>query len=149
MESAYHGDRKSCSTRLEISTPGDKISFRGRKNFVSHSKIAILDDDLPESKVFWQYASLDYANWWRGQPMESAYHGDRKSCSTQLEISTPVCRLYSSPGARTRVADAIAYGHPFAQKGITFRSIIRITYMTPIRNRHSEAPVAHLLPQTI
>ncbi|MQL77811.1 hypothetical protein Taro_010209 [Colocasia esculenta] len=31
--------------------------------------------------------------------------------------------------------------------GITFRSFIRIAYKTPIRNRHSEAPVAPLLPQ--
>ncbi|MQL85179.1 hypothetical protein Taro_017696 [Colocasia esculenta] len=34
-------------------------------------------------------ASLDYANRWWGQHTESAYHGDRKSCSTRLEISTP------------------------------------------------------------
>ncbi|MQL84103.1 hypothetical protein Taro_016626 [Colocasia esculenta] len=57
MESAYHGNRKSCSTWLEISTPSrgcDKTSFRGQKTFASHSEIAILADDLPDSKVFWQ-----------------------------------------------------------------------------------------------
>ncbi|MQL90077.1 hypothetical protein Taro_022664, partial [Colocasia esculenta] len=48
--SACHGDRKLCSTRRENSSPGDKTSFRGRKTFVSHSKIAIPADDLPISK---------------------------------------------------------------------------------------------------
>ncbi|MQM23132.1 hypothetical protein Taro_056194 [Colocasia esculenta] len=33
---------------------GDKMSFRGQKTFFSHSEIAILADDLPYSKVFWQ-----------------------------------------------------------------------------------------------
>ncbi|MQL71893.1 hypothetical protein Taro_004186, partial [Colocasia esculenta] len=49
----------------------------------------------------------------------------------------------------SRVADAIAYGHPFAQTGITFRSVIGISYKTPIRNRHSEAPVVLLLSLAI
>ncbi|MQM22843.1 hypothetical protein Taro_055900 [Colocasia esculenta] len=60
-------------------------------------------------------ASLDYANRWRGQHTESAYHGDRKSCSTRLEISTPAKEL-----------------------GITFRQGIGITYVTTDRKRHSE-----------
>ncbi|MQL93786.1 hypothetical protein Taro_026442 [Colocasia esculenta] len=34
----------------------------------------------------------------------------------------PVWRPNSSPGARSQAADAIAYGHRFAQTGITFRS---------------------------
>ncbi|MQL78356.1 hypothetical protein Taro_010787 [Colocasia esculenta] len=50
----------------------------------------------------------------------------------------PVRRPNSSPGARSQAADAIAYGHRFAQIGITFRSVIGIAYKTPIRNRHSE-----------
>ncbi|MQM07961.1 hypothetical protein Taro_040814, partial [Colocasia esculenta] len=45
--------------------------------------------------------------------------------------------------------DAMAYGHRFAQTGITFHSIIGITYKTPIRNRQSEALDAPLLPQAI
>ncbi|MQM17266.1 hypothetical protein Taro_050235 [Colocasia esculenta] len=59
----------------------------------------------------------------------------------------PVRHPNSSPGAWSQAVDAIAYGHPFAQMCITFRSVIRITYKTPIRNRHSEAPIAPLLPQ--
>ncbi|MQL93938.1 hypothetical protein Taro_026592, partial [Colocasia esculenta] len=47
-------------------------------------------------------ASLDYANRWRGQHMEMAYHGDRKSCSTRLEISTPSCRY-----GCTNIADIV------------------------------------------
>ncbi|MQL70228.1 hypothetical protein Taro_002496, partial [Colocasia esculenta] len=61
----------------------------------------------------------------------------------------PVRRPNSSPGARSRAADPIAYGHPFTQRGITFCSVIRIAYNTPIRNRHSEAPVTPLFPQAI
>ncbi|MQM06957.1 hypothetical protein Taro_039788 [Colocasia esculenta] len=55
----------------------------------------------------------------------------------------------SSPGAWSWAADAIAYGHPFTQIGITFRSVIGIAYKTPILNWHSETPVALLLPQAI
>ncbi|MQM19929.1 hypothetical protein Taro_052945, partial [Colocasia esculenta] len=80
----------------------------------------------------------------------------------------PVRHPNSSPEAWSRTADAIAYGHPFAQMGITFRSIwehdhrryshplrfiptpsvkelgitfrpgIRIVYVTTIRNRYFE-----------
>ncbi|MQL96104.1 hypothetical protein Taro_028779 [Colocasia esculenta] len=61
----------------------------------------------------------------------------------------PVRRPNSSPGARSRAADAIAYGHPFVQTGITFRSVVGIAYKTPIRNRHSVVLDATLLPQAI
>ncbi|MQM05998.1 hypothetical protein Taro_038816, partial [Colocasia esculenta] len=100
--------------------------------------------------------SLDYANRWRSPHAEPPSHNDQKSCSTRHEISSPgrirrspVRRPNSSPGVRSRAADAITYGHPFAQTGITFRSVIRITYKTPIRNRHSEALNAPLLPQRL
>ncbi|MQM05826.1 hypothetical protein Taro_038647 [Colocasia esculenta] len=52
-----------------------------------------------------------------------------------------------SLGAWSWAADAIVYRHPFARTGITFRSVIRIAYKTPIRNWYSEMPVAPLLPQ--
>ncbi|MQM20956.1 hypothetical protein Taro_053986 [Colocasia esculenta] len=61
----------------------------------------------------------------------------------------PVRRQNSSPGARSLVADAIAYGHRIAQTSMTFRSVIRIACKTPIRNWHSEAIDASLLPQAI
>ncbi|MQM23378.1 hypothetical protein Taro_056442 [Colocasia esculenta] len=60
-----------------------------------------------------------------------------------------VRRRNSSPGARSQAADGIAYGHPFAQTGITFHSVIGIAYKTPIRNRHSEALDARLRPLAI
>ncbi|MQL68573.1 hypothetical protein Taro_000827 [Colocasia esculenta] len=115
---------------------------------------------MGEIQKYWKIlfsVSLDYANRWRGQHTESACHGDRKSCSAQHEISStgrryrrfPVRRPNSSPGAWSRAADAIPYRHPFAQTGITFRSVIEIAYKTPIWNRHSEAPVAPLLPLAI
>ncbi|MQM22889.1 hypothetical protein Taro_055948, partial [Colocasia esculenta] len=55
----------------------------------------------------------------------------------------------SSSGARSQAADAIAYGHRFAQTGITFRSFIGIAYKIPIRNRHSEELDAPLVSQEI
>ncbi|MQL94798.1 hypothetical protein Taro_027444, partial [Colocasia esculenta] len=58
-------------------------------------------------------------------------------------------RPNSSPGAGSRAADAIAYGHPFPQTSISFSSVIGIAYKTPIRNRHSETLIAPLLPQAI
>ncbi|MQM14869.1 hypothetical protein Taro_047805 [Colocasia esculenta] len=59
--------------------------------------------------------SLDYANRWRSPHAEPPSHSDRKSCSTPREISSPAKEL-----------------------GITFRTGIRIAYVTTIRNRHSE-----------
>ncbi|MQL96473.1 hypothetical protein Taro_029166, partial [Colocasia esculenta] len=108
----------------------------------------------------------------RGSPTPSASDSDRKLCSTRRENSSPgrrygciniadivnpsgrirrfpVRRPNSSPGAWSRAADAITYGHPFAQTGKPFRSVIRIAYKTPIWNRHSEAYVAPFLPQAI
>ncbi|MQL73874.1 hypothetical protein Taro_006201, partial [Colocasia esculenta] len=72
-------------------------------------------------------------------------HFDPVGKRLHLEISGPA--LNSSLGAWSLAVDAIAYGHLFAQMGITFRSVIRITYKTTIRNRHSETPDAPLLPK--
>ncbi|MQL68528.1 hypothetical protein Taro_000834 [Colocasia esculenta] len=71
---------------------------------------------------------------------------DTSTRSAQNRIRRfPVRRPNSSLGEWSRAADAIAYGHPFAQTGRTFRSVVEIAYKTPNRNRHSEAPVAPLL----
>ncbi|MQL87072.1 hypothetical protein Taro_019607 [Colocasia esculenta] len=56
-----------------------------------------------------------------------------------------VCCPNSTLEACSRDGNAFAYGHPFAQTGITFSSVIGITYKTPIRNRHSETLIAPLL----
>ncbi|MQM07687.1 hypothetical protein Taro_040533 [Colocasia esculenta] len=111
--------------------------------------------------------SLDHVNPGQSNHTESACHGDQKLCSTQRENSCPAMRSKPpassqsrigtstwsaqgqirrfpvrrpnfSPGAWSRAADAIAYGHPIAQTGITFRSVIGIAYKTSIRNRHSK-----------
>ncbi|MQL75585.1 hypothetical protein Taro_007948 [Colocasia esculenta] len=143
------------------------MSFRGRKTFVSHSKIVIPDDDLPVSKptisLFPRFSgnnvSLDFVNPWRGNHTELACHGDRKLCSTRPENCSPGCKYGCTNiadiiqrfsvrhpnfplGAWSRAAVAIAYGHPFAQMGITFRSVIGIAYKTLMQNWHSEALVA-------
>ncbi|MQM23002.1 hypothetical protein Taro_056063, partial [Colocasia esculenta] len=74
-------------------------------------------------------------------------HFDPVGKRSHSEISGPVQN--SSPGAWPRAVDAIAYGHLFAQRGITFRSVIRIAYKTTLRNRHIETPDARLLPKAI
>ncbi|MQM14349.1 hypothetical protein Taro_047286, partial [Colocasia esculenta] len=165
-KSAYHGDRKSCTTRLEISTPAKElgITFRSgigiayvttirnrhsetvdraliswnsipglkfhrgaiayktpirnrhletpvapllpqviRRHFGVEKpsfrtlKLRFQPTISPIPRFSGSSASLDYANRWRGQHTESAYHGDRKSCSTRLKISTQVQDM----GART------------------------------------------------
>ncbi|MQL86806.1 hypothetical protein Taro_019354 [Colocasia esculenta] len=117
---------------------GDKMSFWGRKTFVSHSEIAILAGDLPDSKdsdicspaigtarkapiqnrhldpVGTSSASLDYANRWRAQHTEWAYHGDRKSSSTRLEISTRG-RRYGCTNIAGIVTPTV-YSHPFSER---------------------------------
>ncbi|MQL90973.1 hypothetical protein Taro_023572 [Colocasia esculenta] len=120
-ESSYHGDRKSCSTRLEISTTGrTRIFVRSAIGTTRKAPIQNRHFDPPMISTIPKFsgssASLDYANRWRGHNTESAYHGDRKSCSTLLEISTPAKEL-----------------------GITFCPGIGIAYVTTTRNRHSES----------
>ncbi|MQM19150.1 hypothetical protein Taro_052150 [Colocasia esculenta] len=76
-------------------------------------------------------ASLDYANSWRAQHMEWAYHADWMSCSTRLEISTRA-RRYGC----TNIADIVP---PYAKElGITFLPGIGIADVTTIQNRHTE-----------
>ncbi|MQL82454.1 hypothetical protein Taro_014917, partial [Colocasia esculenta] len=73
----------------------------------------------------------------------------RGVCVLVHRLSYPLVRRpNSSSGAWSQAADAIAYGHPFAQTGITFRPVIQISCKTPIQNRHSKAPVTPLSLQT-
>ncbi|MQM15949.1 hypothetical protein Taro_048901 [Colocasia esculenta] len=75
--------------------------------------------------------SLDYANRWQSPYAEPPSHSDRKSCSTQREISSPG-RGYGCPN----IADIFT---PSAKElDITFRTGIGIAYVTTIRNRYSE-----------
>ncbi|MQL99278.1 hypothetical protein Taro_031999, partial [Colocasia esculenta] len=73
----------------------------------------------PTISLFPQFSarnvSLDHVNPWQGDHTESAYHGDRKLCSTRRKNSSPAKEL-----------------------GITFCPGIEIAYVTTIRNRHSE-----------
>ncbi|MQL76099.1 hypothetical protein Taro_008475 [Colocasia esculenta] len=66
-------------------------------------------------------------------------HFDPVGTRSDLEISGPVPKFIS--GSVVAGYDAIAYGHPLAQTGITFSSFIGIAYKAPIRNRNSEALV--------
>ncbi|MQM17041.1 hypothetical protein Taro_050006 [Colocasia esculenta] len=82
--------------------------------------------------------SLDYANRWRSQHTESACHGDRKPCLAQHEISS-TGRRYGC----TNIADIVTplpfIPTPSAKElARTFRPGIGISYVTTIRNRHSE-----------
>ncbi|MQM13153.1 hypothetical protein Taro_046078 [Colocasia esculenta] len=59
--------------------------------------------------------SLDDMNDWWGHNTESAYDDDRKLCSTRCKNSSPV-----------------------KEPGINFRPGVGVTYVTTIRNQHSQ-----------
>ncbi|MQM09882.1 hypothetical protein Taro_042761 [Colocasia esculenta] len=102
-EPPSHIDRKSCSTRREISSPGhgygcpniadtrlprlrESLAEPTRGAAQSHRSAVVFNstrDLLPSSD------SLDYANHWRSPHAEPPSHFDRKSCSTRCEISSP------------------------------------------------------------
>ncbi|MQL77792.1 hypothetical protein Taro_010210, partial [Colocasia esculenta] len=211
-KSPYHGDRNSCSTRLEIYTRGRRygctniadivtpyakelgITFRPSigiadvttirnlhsetvdrtlvsRNSVPGPKFAaertvdralVLRNSVPGPKFAAERVfsipivvpvgvGRGYLFARRSEPpARPHFRIGTSSRSAQGRIRTfPVWQPNSSPGAWSRAADAIAYGHPFAQTGITFRSVIRITCKTPTRNRHSEALVSPLSPQAM
>ncbi|MQM18152.1 hypothetical protein Taro_051139 [Colocasia esculenta] len=111
------------------------MSFRGRKTFVSHSKT------VRRTYLFAPRSEL---------PERPQFRIETSTRSAQGRIQRfSVWRPNFPPGKWSRATDAIAYGHPFAQTGITFRSVIKIAYQTTIQNRHSEALFAPLSPQAI
>ncbi|MQM12527.1 hypothetical protein Taro_045443, partial [Colocasia esculenta] len=88
--------------------------------------------------------------WWSEPPARPQLRIGTSTQSVNGRIRRfPVRQPNSSAGARSWVADLIAYGHCFAQTRITFRSVIGIAYKTPIRNQHGEPLDAPLLPQAI
>ncbi|MQM23650.1 hypothetical protein Taro_056717, partial [Colocasia esculenta] len=168
-EPPNHSDRKSCSTRREISSQDGRqgagfAEFRSGAKIPPRSVCTSTPTAVPSGRTrifispgptispiprsFGSSDSLDYANRWQSPHAEPPSHSDRKSCSTRCEISSPG-RGYGCPNIADIAADAIEYGHRFAQMGITFRSVIGITYKTPIRNRHAEALDVLLSPQPI
>ncbi|MQL99048.1 hypothetical protein Taro_031762 [Colocasia esculenta] len=175
-ESAYHGDRKSSSTRLEISTPSRRYGctniadivtpFAKEMGITFRPAIGIAyvttirnrhSETVDRALVSWNSVrGRNYAAERRRYlfarrskpPARPQFRIGSSTRSAQGRIRRfPVRRPKCSPGVWSQAADVIAYGHPFGQTSITFRSIIRIAYKTPIRNRHSEAPVDPLLPQ--
>ncbi|MQL71860.1 hypothetical protein Taro_004220, partial [Colocasia esculenta] len=106
-------NRKLCSTRRENSSPSHRYGCTN------------IADILLESLATPQFGI--------GTSNRSAQGQNRRF---------PVRHPNSSPRAWSRATDASAYGRPSTQTSITFRSVIEITYKTPIRNRHSEALVA-------
>ncbi|MQM04447.1 hypothetical protein Taro_037254 [Colocasia esculenta] len=126
-EPPSHIDRKSCSTRREISSPACVLVHRLPYPAVGRAYLFDRGSEPPARPQFRIGASTRSVNG----------HIRR----------FPVRRPNSSPGARSQAADAIAYGHRFAQTCITFRSVIGIAYKTPIRNRNSESLDGPLLPQ--
>ncbi|MQM04008.1 hypothetical protein Taro_036797 [Colocasia esculenta] len=108
-------DRKSCSTRCEISSPGRGYGCPNIAD-ITVDKALVLRNSVPGPKFPPERVdSLDYVNRWRSPHAEPPSDSDRKSCSTRCEISSPAKEL-----------------------GITFRTGIGIAYVTTIRNRHSE-----------
>ncbi|MQM23712.1 hypothetical protein Taro_056778 [Colocasia esculenta] len=124
-ESALRGAR-----HLLVSS-AQKTSFRGRKSFVSHSKIAILADDLPYSMRLPRLRqSLVEPTRGAAQRSEVVFNWTRDLLPRSW-IWVPEHRRYSH--------SLRFFTTPSAKElGITFRTGIRIAYVTTIRNRHSE-----------
>ncbi|MQM23074.1 hypothetical protein Taro_056135 [Colocasia esculenta] len=144
-EPPSHSDRKSCSTRCEISSPAKELGITFRTG-IGISYVTTIRNRHSETVD----RALIFIRPGVGTASRPQFRIGTSTRSVNGRIRRfPVWRPNSSPGARSRAADAISYGHRFAQTGITFRSVIGIAYKTPIRNRHSEALDAPLLPQVI
>ncbi|MQL92119.1 hypothetical protein Taro_024737 [Colocasia esculenta] len=171
MEPVGHGDRKSCSTWCEISSPAKELGITFHPG-IGIAYVTTIQNQQSETvdKALVSRNSVSGPKFHPGAcvlvhrlsyPLVGSGYlfarGSEPPARPQFRIGTStrslkgrirrfaVRRPNSSPGVCSRAADAIAYGHPFAQMGITFRSIIRITYKMPIQNRHSEAPDAPLM----
>ncbi|MQM15658.1 hypothetical protein Taro_048611 [Colocasia esculenta] len=127
------------------------MSFRGQKTFVSHSEIVILADDLPYSKIPIRNRhseALDVPLLPQRLPRlcESLAEPTRGAVQSQRSevvfnstgdllprswIWVPEHRRYSQPLRFIPTPSA-------KELSITFGTGIRITYVTTIRNRHSE-----------
>ncbi|MQM08170.1 hypothetical protein Taro_041024 [Colocasia esculenta] len=98
-EPPSHSDRKLCSTRREISSPGRGYGCPNIADINRHSETvdsalvsrnSVLEPKFPPERVFFASSdSLDYANRWRSPHAEPPSHSNRKSCSTRREISCP------------------------------------------------------------
>ncbi|MQM23677.1 hypothetical protein Taro_056744 [Colocasia esculenta] len=103
-EPPSHSDRKSCSTRYEISSPTKELGITFRTGIgiayvttirnrhsetVDKAMVSRNSVSGPKSPPERVSDSLDYANRWRSPQAEPPCHSDRKSCSTRREISSP------------------------------------------------------------
>ncbi|MQM15877.1 hypothetical protein Taro_048829 [Colocasia esculenta] len=152
-EPPSHSDRKSCSTRREISSPAKELSITFRtdigiayvstirnRHYDTVDRALVLRNSVPRPKFPPERVSdsIDYANRWRSPHAEPPSHRDWKSCSTRREISSPG-RGYGCPNIADIVTPLRFIPTPSAKElGITFRTGIGIAYVTTIRNRHSE-----------
>ncbi|MQL83525.1 hypothetical protein Taro_016016 [Colocasia esculenta] len=194
-EPPSHNDRKSCSTRREISSPGRGYGCSNIADIVIPSVYS-----HPFSEIIGHNFPHGYRNRLCDNKSESALRDGRQGAgfvefrsaakipprsvcaSTPTAVPSGRTRIFILPGVGTAreapiqnrhfdpvgkwshseisgpspkflsgsaAADAFAYGHRFTQTGITFRSVIGIAYKAPIRNWHSEALDAPLLPQAI
>ncbi|MQM22588.1 hypothetical protein Taro_055642, partial [Colocasia esculenta] len=129
--------------RCPLIASGDKTSFQGQKIFVSHSEIAILADDLPYSKKRLPRLRELLADPTRGaaqsQRSEVVFNSTRDLLPRSW-IWVPEHRRYSHPLRFIPTPSA-------KELGITFRMGIRITYVTTIRNWHSETVDRALVSQ--
>ncbi|MQL83524.1 hypothetical protein Taro_016015, partial [Colocasia esculenta] len=134
-EPPSHSDRKSCSTRREISSP-DVVS--GSKNLRFALRNCDSSRRSPLSQGFLAVATPSITRitggaHTRSHPVTtigSLVQLDARS-PPRLWIWVPEHRLYSHPLRFILTPSA-------KELGITFRTGIRIVYVTTIRNRHSE-----------
>ncbi|MQM22556.1 hypothetical protein Taro_055609, partial [Colocasia esculenta] len=147
-EPPSHRDRMSCSTRREISSPAKElgITFRTGIGIAYVTTIRNRHSETVESALVSRNSvsgpkfppgacvlvhRLQYPPVGRGYLFA---RGSEPPARPQFRVGTstrsvngriwrfPVRRPNSSLGARSQGADAIAYGHRFAQTSITFRS---------------------------
>ncbi|MQL87494.1 hypothetical protein Taro_020030, partial [Colocasia esculenta] len=140
MVPAYHGDQKSCSTRREISSPAKELGITFRPG-IGIAYVTTIQNRHSERSVGRWFRRIPF--WGRNTAPEPVPF-DRTGISVRTGVGTaheaPIQNRHfdlvgkrshseisgaaqnSSPGARSRAVDAIAYRHLFAQTSITFHS---------------------------
>ncbi|MQL88263.1 hypothetical protein Taro_020815 [Colocasia esculenta] len=162
-----HSDRKSCSTRREISSPAKELGITFRTGigiaYVTtirnrHSETvdralvswnSVLGPKFPPKRVYYytdcrtlrsdvDIYSLEGRIRLRGPNSESALRPDR---SDSLDYANRWRSPHAEPASHSdwkSCSTRCEISSPAKELGITFRTGIGIAYVTTIRNRHSE-----------
>ncbi|MQM23118.1 hypothetical protein Taro_056180 [Colocasia esculenta] len=122
-----------------------RLRFGVEKPSFRTPKLRFYPTISPIPRFFGSSDSIVYANRWRKPHAEPPSHSDRKSCSTRREISSAVATTsIKRMAGRTHMRSL-----PVTVIGSRVQLDARSPPQTPIRNRHSEALDAALLPLAI